>query len=164
LVREDSTRASIWHDRIKVSEVCQELEERYELIVVDGRTAGPKPGATWAEDEKAKRMGVPEPDRIRLERLVRGAAASSRDEGAGPTFVDVALASPADRGRAYRSPFWAVFNQAMAPARSSIWNREIVTPTAIDFASLVRADEKVNISALMASRPNNTTTIHCTIR
>jgi hypothetical protein len=58
-----------------------------------------------------------------------GPAASSRDEGAGPTFVDVALASPADRGRAYRSPFWAVFNQAMAPARTSIWNREIVTPT-----------------------------------
>jgi hypothetical protein len=81
LVREHSTRASIWHDRIKVSEVCQELEERYGLTVVDGRTAWSKPGATRAEDEKAKRMGAPEPDRVRLERLVRGAAASSRDEG-----------------------------------------------------------------------------------
>jgi hypothetical protein len=31
------------------------------------------------------------------------------------------IVSPADRGRAYRSPFWVVFNQAMAPARTSIW-------------------------------------------
>jgi hypothetical protein len=50
----DSTRASIWHDRIKVSEVCQEVEERYGLTVVDGRTAWSKPGATRAEDEKGQ--------------------------------------------------------------------------------------------------------------
>ena len=81
LVREDGTRASNWQDRVKASAVCRELEERYGLTVVDGRTAGSKPGVTRGEDEKAKRVGAVAPDRVRLERLVRASASSSRDEG-----------------------------------------------------------------------------------
>jgi hypothetical protein len=80
LVREDGTRASIWRDRVKLSTVCAQLEERYGLSVVDGRTAGAKAGVTRGEQEKAQRMGAPEPDRVRLERVVRAAAAASRDE------------------------------------------------------------------------------------
>jgi hypothetical protein len=44
LVREDGTRASIWRDRVKLSAVYAQLEERYGLSVVDGRTAGAKAG------------------------------------------------------------------------------------------------------------------------
>ncbi|HEV2810236.1 MAG TPA: hypothetical protein VGV93_07570 [Acidimicrobiales bacterium] len=65
----------------KASAVCREREEGYGLTVVDGRTAGSKPGVTRGEDEKANRMGTVEPERVRLERPVRASASSSRDEG-----------------------------------------------------------------------------------
>lgn len=80
LVREDGTRASIWQDRNKLSQVCGELEHRYGLTVVEGRSAGSTPEPERAVIERAEREGKPEPDRTRLSRAVRGAAAASSDE------------------------------------------------------------------------------------
>lgn len=80
LVREDGTKASIWQDRVKLSDACKELEERYGLLVVAGRTAGATPAPSRPEIEIAERTGRDEPDRVALARQVRAAASASRDE------------------------------------------------------------------------------------
>ena len=80
LVREDGTKASIWRDRVRMSELCAESERRLGLTVVDGRERGGLPGAGRAEVEASARRGRPEPDRVSLARLVRGAAVASAGE------------------------------------------------------------------------------------
>jgi len=45
LVREDGTKASIWRDRVRTSELCAETERRLGLTVVDGRERDDLPGA-----------------------------------------------------------------------------------------------------------------------
>lgn len=80
LVREDGRRASNWQDRVKVSRVAAQLEQRFGVTVVEGRTAGAVPGATRAELEQTDRHGRPETDRSRLGRTVRGSALASKDE------------------------------------------------------------------------------------
>ena len=80
LVREDGTKASIWRDRVRMSELCAETERRLDLTVVDGRERGGLPGAGRAEVEAAVRRGRPEPERQTLARLVRGAAVASGGE------------------------------------------------------------------------------------
>lgn len=80
LVREDGTRASNWQDRVKVSRAAREMEQRYGLIVVEGRTAGATPSPGRPEIEASARRGRPEPERLKLARQVRAAAAASRTE------------------------------------------------------------------------------------
>jgi hypothetical protein len=80
LVREDGTKASIWRDRVRMSELCAETERRLGLTVVDGRERGGLPGAGRAEVEASARRGRPEPERQTLARLVRGAAVASGGE------------------------------------------------------------------------------------
>ena len=80
LVREDGTKASIWRDRVRMSELCAESERRLGLTVVDGRERGGLPGAGRAELEASARRGRPEPERQTPARLVRGAAVASGGE------------------------------------------------------------------------------------
>jgi hypothetical protein len=80
LVREDGMKASIWRDRVRMSELCAESEARLGLTVVDGRQRGGLPGAGRAEVEASARRGRPEPERVSLARLVRGAAVASGGE------------------------------------------------------------------------------------
>jgi hypothetical protein len=80
LVREDGTKASIWRDRVRMSELCAGAERHLGLTVVDGRARGGLPGAGRAETEAAARRGRPEPERVSLARLVRGAAVASVGE------------------------------------------------------------------------------------
>ena len=80
LVREDGTKASIWRDRVRLSELCAELERRLGLTVVDGRQRGGLPAPARPEVEASARRGRPEAERSTLARLARAAAVSSRDE------------------------------------------------------------------------------------
>jgi hypothetical protein len=80
LVREDGTKASIWRDRVRLSELCGELERRLGLTVIDGRERGGLPGLTRPEIVASARRGRPEAERATLARLVRAAAISSLDE------------------------------------------------------------------------------------
>jgi len=80
LVREDGSKASIWQDRVKLSEACSTFERDYGLTVVDGRTRESVPGVSRAEDEIAARRGRAEPERDTLARNVRAASVASRDE------------------------------------------------------------------------------------
>lgn len=79
MVREDGTRVSTWNDFRTLSTACRRMEQRYGLTVVEGRTAGAAKGLSRAELEIAERTEQI-PDRVRLARTVRAAAASSADE------------------------------------------------------------------------------------
>jgi hypothetical protein len=81
LVREDGTKASTFNDRRKMSRVCGELEKRFGLRAVEGRSGGGMPGLSRAEMERAARTpGKEETDRERLARTVRGCATASSSE------------------------------------------------------------------------------------
>ncbi|WP_406290275.1 relaxase/mobilization nuclease domain-containing protein [Embleya sp. NBC_00896] len=81
LVREDGTRANLWQDRFKASSVCAELERRFDLIAVEGRTGGRGlPGYSRANAESAARRGRAETERATLARHMRGAAVAAADE------------------------------------------------------------------------------------
>lgn len=81
LVREDGTVASTFNDRRKMSRVCAELERRFGLQAVEGRSGAGMPGLSRAEIERTARApGAAEPDRAKLARLVRGCATASVDE------------------------------------------------------------------------------------
>ena len=80
LVREDGTKASIWRDRVRLSELCADTERRLGLTVVDGRQRGGLPAPSRPEMEASERRGRPEAERTALARLVRAAAVTSRDE------------------------------------------------------------------------------------
>jgi hypothetical protein len=80
LIREDGTRATIWNDRPRIQRFAAEMERRYGLTVIEGRTGAGLPGVTLAEKEIAKRKGHPEPARQRLARAVRAVAVASADE------------------------------------------------------------------------------------
>lgn len=82
VVRTDGTKVSTHNDFARAQKVCRDLEVKYGLEVTGDRalelgTRGVKPSAR----EAAKRRGAPEPDALRLARVVRGAAASATDEG-----------------------------------------------------------------------------------
>lgn len=79
MVREDGTRVSTSNDFRTLSTVCRKMEQRYGLSVVEGRTAGAGKGLSRAELEIGERTGLV-PDRVRLARTVRAAAAASADE------------------------------------------------------------------------------------
>ena len=81
LVREDGTKASTWNDYRKAGKVCEELECRFGLEHVPGRSTHrsvPEPSRKDREISAAR--GDPEPLRVRLERTVRGCAAAARSE------------------------------------------------------------------------------------
>lgn len=80
LVREDGTFASTSNERRTMSRVCAELERRFGLRVVEGRVGAGMPGLSRAELERTAREGKPEPDRIRLARIVRGCAVAAESE------------------------------------------------------------------------------------
>lgn len=81
LVREDGTFASIWNDRRTMSRVTAQLEKRFGLQSVRGRSGGGMPGLSRAEIEQTRRRGDnSEPDRLKLARIVRGCAAAAADE------------------------------------------------------------------------------------
>lgn len=80
MVREDGSRVSTSNDFRTLSASCRKMEQRYGLVVVEGRTAGAAKGLSRAELEIEDRTGLV-PDRVRLARSVRAAAASSVDEG-----------------------------------------------------------------------------------
>ncbi|HXL94477.1 MAG TPA: hypothetical protein VN969_36560 [Streptosporangiaceae bacterium] len=81
LVREDSTIASTWNDYSKVARACAELETRFGLQHVPGRSTGRSiPEPTRADREISARNGEHEPLRIRLERTVRACAAAAHSE------------------------------------------------------------------------------------
>ena len=80
LVREDGTAASAWMSQRTVSAVCAELEQRYGLLVVEGRAGRGMPGLTRGELEKTAREQRAEPPRLTLGRLVREASVASKDE------------------------------------------------------------------------------------
>lgn len=90
LVREDGSEARTWNDRPKVSAVCKELEERFQLTVVGGRH-GPS-DTRWPDREEfeAAQRDESRPAPIEGEPrwtpsqemavIVRGVAAASIDE------------------------------------------------------------------------------------
>ena len=80
LVREDGTKASVWRDRVRLSELCGDVERRLGLTVVDGRQRGGLPAPGRPETEASHRRGRPEAERTSLARLVRAAGVLSRDE------------------------------------------------------------------------------------
>lgn len=79
MVREDGGRVSTSNDYRTLSATCRRMEQRYGLSIVEGRTAGAGRGLSRAELELSERTGQA-PDRDRLTRSVRAAAASSVDE------------------------------------------------------------------------------------
>ncbi|WP_440072258.1 relaxase/mobilization nuclease domain-containing protein [Streptosporangium sp. OZ121] len=106
LVREDGTLAAPGRDRRVMSALCADMERRFGLYVVEGRPGRGLPGYSRAEAERAQRLqraqparvrgagtgppsrspaaepgpGGGDPDRQRLARLIRSAAASSASE------------------------------------------------------------------------------------
>ncbi|MFC7646763.1 relaxase/mobilization nuclease domain-containing protein [Streptosporangium lutulentum] len=78
LVREDGTLASTWNDRRTMSRVCADMERRYGLAAVEGRTGRGMPGYSKAEHQRMRAGQVPE--RQRIARLVRSCALISADE------------------------------------------------------------------------------------
>ncbi|HVX21287.1 MAG TPA: hypothetical protein VHB02_08065 [Acidimicrobiales bacterium] len=80
LVREDGRVASVWRERVTMSKVCAELEQTYKLTATHAERGAGMPGVTRAEQERAEREGRPEPDRVRLARLVRAASVAADDE------------------------------------------------------------------------------------
>jgi len=80
LVRGDGTKASVFRDYKTMSAYAAKVEQEYGLSVVDGRKTAGLPGLSRGEKEKAAREGAAEPPRTRLARVVREAAAATKDE------------------------------------------------------------------------------------
>jgi hypothetical protein len=81
LVREDGTKASAWNDYRKAGQVCEQLEDRFGLQHVPGRSVHRSvPEPSRADREISATRGDPEPLRVRLERTVRACAAAARSE------------------------------------------------------------------------------------
>src|SRR5262249_43885994 len=80
LVREDGTKASIWRDRVTMSQLCARFEREHGLRVVGGRVGAGRPGNARAGLQRAVREGRAEPVRERLAREVRSAAVASATE------------------------------------------------------------------------------------
>ncbi|MEV4251322.1 hypothetical protein AB0J63_49055 [Streptosporangium canum] len=68
LVREDGTLASTWNDRRTMSRLCADMESRYGLAAVEGRTGRGMPGYSKAEHQRT-RAGH-DPDRRHIARVV----------------------------------------------------------------------------------------------
>lgn len=81
LVREDGTWASDFQSKIRSQRIARDLESKYGLRPLhDSTHARGLPGVSRAEIEKAAASGRQEPERVRLARVVRAAAASAGNE------------------------------------------------------------------------------------
>ncbi|GGM81947.1 mobilization protein [Longimycelium tulufanense] len=80
LVREDGSVASRSNDFLTLSQFRADMERRYNLTRRTRSRGAGMPGLRSGELRRAARDGQPEPDRIRLARVVRAAAAAARDE------------------------------------------------------------------------------------
>jgi hypothetical protein len=81
LVRQDGIVARTANDFRQLSRLCADMEGRYGLSVVEGRTLkAAMPGLTRAEAEKARRTGRAEAERAELARVVRAAATVAGSE------------------------------------------------------------------------------------
>lgn len=81
LVREDGTWASDFQSMRRSQRLARELETKYGLAPLhDNAEERGLPGVHRAESEQAARGGRPEPDRVRLARAVRAAAAQASTE------------------------------------------------------------------------------------
>lgn len=89
-VCEDRTKASIWRDRIRMSQLCAGAARHLVgLTIVDGRARGGLPGARRPESAAAARRGRPEPERLSLARPMRSAGwptSASSLRGTGVTL------------------------------------------------------------------------------
>lgn len=85
LVREDGSLANIGYDYSRAQATARELERRHGLQqLFDSSQQRGLQAVSRAELETAKRHGLLEPERVRLARIVRAAAAEATDE---PTFI-----------------------------------------------------------------------------
>lgn len=99
LVREDGTWASDFQSKIRSQRIARDLENKYGLRPLHDSTQDRGlPGVSRAEIEKAAAFGRQEPERVRLARVVRAAAASATNES---EFVAGVL----DRGARIRPRF-----------------------------------------------------------
>ncbi|TCC33905.1 relaxase [Kribbella capetownensis] len=81
LVREDGTKVSTHMDQPRAQRVCNDLERKYGLRVLASRETGAgMPGVKPAEQQRAARLGLPEPERLTIARTVRACAAASATE------------------------------------------------------------------------------------
>ena len=96
LVREDGTKASIWRDRVRMSELCAETERRLGLTVVDGRERGGLPGAGRAETRGVSAAG---PARARAGDPGQAGAGGGRGVGGRGR-----VRAPATRHGCHRAP------------------------------------------------------------
>lgn len=78
LVRLDGTRVSTHGDYKKAQEAARKIEKKYGLEELN--TGKARQGYKYAEQEKSKRQGKDEPDRIALHRIVRTAATTATNE------------------------------------------------------------------------------------
>lgn len=82
LVREDATKATTHNDYRRAQDACRELERSYGLTQLEARERGVgERGTKPAEQARAARLGAPEVETHRLERIVRAAATAAVEEG-----------------------------------------------------------------------------------
>lgn len=82
MVREDGTKANVHHDFSRAQKACNELENKYDLNLVESREQGRSPAADKpAERQRAERQGRPQSDRHELRRRLRSALATASTEG-----------------------------------------------------------------------------------
>lgn len=81
LVREDGTWASDYQSKARSQRIARALETKYGLRPLhDSVSDRGLPGVARAELERAHAAGRPEPERLRLAKVVRAAAATAGDE------------------------------------------------------------------------------------
>lgn len=82
MVREDGAKANVHHDFSRAQKACNELENKYDLSIVESREQGRSPAADKpAERQRAQRQGRPQSDRYELRRRMRSALATASTEG-----------------------------------------------------------------------------------
>ncbi|MFG1913057.1 relaxase/mobilization nuclease domain-containing protein [Kribbella sp. NPDC048928] len=81
LVREDGTKVSTHQDQPRAQKLCNELEHKYGLrVLVSRETGAGMPGVKPAEQQRAARLGRPEPERLTIARTIRACAAGAANE------------------------------------------------------------------------------------
>ena len=81
VVREDGTKWSSWYDQRRAQKVCNVLEHRYGLLVVESRERGRGSRCdSAAAQNAAKRAGASRTDRAVLEERLRAAATAAASE------------------------------------------------------------------------------------
>lgn len=81
MVREDGAKANVHHDFSRAQKVCNEVENKYGLNIVESREQGRSPAADKpAERSRAERQGRPQSDRYELRRRLRSALATATSE------------------------------------------------------------------------------------